>query len=208
MAGDLSRRFHFQDISLKARSANMASRRQIADAIAAVARTLGRVPTLVEFLPRGRISRHEILQQFATWNDAVEAAELEPRPRKTARRRKQLRGTHERIAYGNPINLHSLRHEPLNEQGVVLLFGILARDLGFVVEAIQTSFPDCEAKRQISPNRWERLRIEFEFESRNFEAHGHPVDGCDVIVCWRHNWPECPARLEVIELSSVVTKAL
>jgi hypothetical protein len=30
----------------------------------------------------------------------------------------------------------------------------------------------------------------------------HPLDGCDGIVCWINNWPECP--LEVIELRRVV----
>jgi hypothetical protein len=32
----------------------------------------------------------------------------------------------------------------------------------------------------------------------------HPLDGCDGIVCWINNWPECP--LEVIELKSVVER--
>jgi len=27
------------------------------------------------------------------------------------------------------------------------------------------------------------------------------VDGADVIVCWKHNWPGCP--LEVLELSTM-----
>ncbi len=40
----------------------------------------------------------------------------------------------------------------------------------------------------------ERVRIEFEYQSRNFHTHGHPVDGCDVIVCWEHNWPDLPSR--------------
>jgi len=25
-----------------------------------------------------------------------------------------------------------------------------------------------------------------------------------VIVCWVHNWPECPKKIEVIELSKVI----
>ena len=29
-------------------------------------------------------------------------------------------------------------------------------------------------------------------------------EACDLIVCWRHNWPECPENLEVLELSTVV----
>jgi hypothetical protein len=110
----------------------------------------------------------------------------------------------DRSTYGNPTHFRGLRHEPVNEQGVVLLFGMLAKELGYMVEAVQTGFPDCEAKRQIGPDRWQRVRIEFEFESRNFRDHGHPASGCDVIVCWCHNWDECPEDIEVVELSSVI----
>jgi hypothetical protein len=110
----------------------------------------------------------------------------------------------DRCTYGNPIDFPGLRHEPVNEQGVVLLFGMLAKDLGYVIEAAQHGFPDCEAKRQIGPERWQRVRIEFEFESRNFRDHGHPPTGCDVIVCWRHNWDECPENLEILELSNAI----
>ena len=109
-----------------------------------------------------------------------------------------------RATYGNPTNFLGLRHEPMNEQGVVLLFGMLAKDLGYTIEAVQKGFPDCEAMRQIAPERWQRVNIEFEFESRNFRDHGHPASGCDAIVCWRHNWDECPENIEVVELSSVI----
>lgn len=110
----------------------------------------------------------------------------------------------DRPTYGNPIDFRGLRHEPVNEQGVVFLFGMVAKELGYMVEAVQGAYPDCEAKRQIGPNNWQRARIEFEYESRNFRDHGHPCEGCDVIVCWRHNWPDCPESLEVVELSSVI----
>jgi hypothetical protein len=40
-----------------------------------------------------------------------------------------------------------LPREPVNEQGVVLLFGMLAKELGYMIEAAQMGFPDCEAKR-------------------------------------------------------------
>jgi len=110
----------------------------------------------------------------------------------------------DRPTYGNPMQLPNFRHEPVNEQGVVLLFGMLAKDLGYMIEAVQKGFPDCEAKRQIAPGRWRRVRIEFEFESRNFRDHGHPASGCDVIVCWRHNWDDCPKHIEILELSGVI----
>lgn len=109
-----------------------------------------------------------------------------------------------RPTYGNPTNFPGLRYVPVNELGVVLLFGMLAKDLGFLIEAVQTGFPDCEAMRQVAPERWQRVKIEFEFESKNFRDRGHHVDGCDVIVCWRHNWEKCPKHLEVLELSSVI----
>jgi len=109
-----------------------------------------------------------------------------------------------RFTYGNPIDFRGLRHEPVNQQGVVLLFGMLAKELGYLVESVQNIFPDCEAKRLVGPGRWQRVLIEFEFESRNFRDHGHPASGCDVIVCWRYNWSDCPSHLEVVELSSVI----
>ena len=187
----------------------MASKQQIVDSIAAVTRILGRAPTQVEFVSRAKISRHTVLKAFPTWNEAVRAAGLRPhraemQTKGTAKQRNWVRAAGKRATYGAHLDFSGLRHEPVNEQGVVLLFGMLAKKLGYVVQAIQTGFPDCEAKRRISPERWERVAIEFEFESRNFRDHGHPVDGCDVIVCWRHNWDECPAHLEVVELSSAI----
>ena len=109
-----------------------------------------------------------------------------------------------RPTYGNPIDFRGLRHEPVNEAGVVFLFGMVARELGYFVEAIQADFPDCEAKRQVDAGKWQRVRIEFEFESRNFRDHGHPPDDCDVLVCWRHNWDECPESIEILELKSII----
>jgi len=270
----------------------MSARQHILDSIAAIARGLGRAPSLSEFVSLSGITDYHVLQCFPSWNDAVRVAGLRPftlnvrledsellrdwgetvrRNRKIPSRRTYRRegqydtrtverrfgpwsslpgvfrnfahnkpewadvvallpvpaSKHEhgsnhdsaspilpkktrhvplkdRATYGNPTHFRGLRHEPVNEQGVVLLFGMLAKELGYVIEAVQTGFPDCEAKRQIAPERWQRVHIEFEFESRNFRDHGHPSTGCDVIVCWRHNWDECPENIEVVELSSVI----
>jgi hypothetical protein len=108
--------------------------------------------------------------------------------------------------YGPFINFRGLQHEPINEQGVVFLFGMVAFELGYVVESVATGFPDCEAKRRLKgpSETWERVCIEFEFESRSFRDHGHNPKRCDLIVCWKHNWPECP--LEVLELSKATSE--
>jgi hypothetical protein len=95
-----------------------------------------------------------------------------------------------------------LIHGPVNEAGVIYLFGTMAERLGYVVTRIQKEFPDCEAMRLVGDELWQRVLIEFEYESRNFLKHLHDVNGCDVIVCWKHNWMECP--LEVVELRNLV----
>ena len=102
----------------------------------------------------------------------------------------------DRPVYGRPMMDMALGLAPTNEMGVVFLFGTLAKELGFMVIRLQSEFPDCEAFREVEPGRWQWVRIEFEYESRNFLAHGHRLEGCDLIVCWKHNWEGCP--LEVL----------
>jgi len=106
--------------------------------------------------------------------------------------------------FGPPISFRGLRHAPINEQGVVFLFGMISYELGFIVEAVHSSFPDCEAKRKIDREgrRWQRVLIEFEYRSKSFLEHGHDPTKCDLIVCWEHNWPECP--IDVVELRSTI----
>jgi hypothetical protein len=88
---------------------------------------------------------------------------------------------------------------------VVFAFGMLAKELGFVILHMQTAYPDCLALRWVSQNEWRLVRIEIEFQSINFVKHKHDLAGCDLIVCWEDNWPECP--VEVLELRKVVMGA-
>jgi hypothetical protein len=108
----------------------------------------------------------------------------------------------DRPVYGPLMNPSPLAHGPTNEMGVLFLFGTVAAQLGFVVTWIRSEFPDCEAMILVGPEKWQRIRIEFEYESRNFLKHMHDAKECDLIVCWKHNWPECP--VEVLELSKVI----
>jgi hypothetical protein len=107
-----------------------------------------------------------------------------------------------RRKYGPTIEFRGLRQAPTTELGVVFLFGMLAEELGFAVEGIQSGFPDCDAKLRRSDGSYEGVRIEFEYNSKSFQRHGHNAGDCDLIVCWTHDWPNCPVG--VIELSSLV----
>ena len=119
--------------------------------------------------------------------------------------KKQWKGTTGN-KYGSFLNFRGLQHAPINEQGVVFLFGMVCLELGFIVEAVQSGFPDCEAKRRIDSKKdhWERVRIEFEYRSSNFREHGHNPTKCDLIVCWEHDWKDCP--IEVVELKKVLSE--
>ncbi len=158
--------------------------------------------SLGAFSKRGR-NWTEMLEAFRAWTarcapDFPHMAELESRIDRATLRKRPRAGdrvaaapwpAHDGRVLGGRIDLPGLAHAPTNE-------------LGFVVEAIGQGFPDCEAKRRIGAGRWQRVRIEFEFQSRNFRAHGHDAALCDLIVCWDDNWPDCP--IEVIELGRAV----
>jgi hypothetical protein len=92
-----------------------------------------------------------------------------------------------------------LTYAPTNELGVVYMFASIAKKLQFRIEAIHPSFPDCIAYRRIG-NQERRMRIEFEYQSRNFVTHGHSTRKCDAIVCWHHNWFSAPKHIEIFEL--------
>lgn len=102
---------------------------------------------------------------------------------------------------GDLINFRGLVYSPINENGVVFLFGRVIDDLHMYIEEIKPGFPDCVARR-FTGKGWERVTIEFEFNSASFKTHGHSPDDCDLIVCWEHDWKNCP--LEVIELRSEI----
>jgi len=109
-----------------------------------------------------------------------------------------------KVQFGEPINFRGLRFAPINEQGVVYVFGMISHELGFLIESIRTDYPDCEGKRCVDPKRqrWEHVLIEFEYQSSNFREHGHDLEGCDLIVCWIHDWKGCP--IEVLELKAQI----
>ena len=104
----------------------------------------------------------------------------------------------DRPVYGRLLRPSPLVCAPVNEAGVIFLFGAMAEQMGFQMLRIQAGFPDGEALRTMAENRLQRVKIEFEFESRNFLHHNHDAALCDLIICWEDNWPEAP--VEVIEL--------
>jgi len=106
---------------------------------------------------------------------------------------------------GEPINFRGMVYAPMNEAGVILLFSKVMEDLGIIYESSPSrSFPDMIARRKEGGGEggWAKRYIEFEYKSSHFKAHNHDPDKCDIVVCWIHDWTDCP--IEVIELKELV----
>lgn len=194
-----------------------------------VAIELGAVPTWAMFAARAKVSADVVrrrfgglqgtLKRYRTWLEGHEPGsplldqlqskskhELPIPPAAPTNAGQAVWTKGAGTMFGPPIDFRGLRHAPINEQGVVFLFGMVSYEIGFIVEAVHAAYPDCEAKRCVDRRneRWQRVRIEFEFYSSNFRDHGHDPSGCDVIVCWEHDWPDCP--LEVVELRRLINE--
>jgi len=108
------------------------------------------------------------------------------------------------IQFGDTLNFRNFRHEPISEKGVLVLFGMVAKELGFIIDLVQDPCPDCMGMRRTNNGKWVPVNIEFELKSRNFTGHTHEVEKVDLIVCWKHNWKDCP--IEVLELKAEIKK--
>jgi hypothetical protein len=113
-----------------------------------------------------------------------------------------MRNGKKRSVVGDPINFRGMVYAPIHEAGVVYLFGMIAVELGFLIEQVKTEFPDCTARRRSAGRGFEEVAIEFEYNSRSFLAHQHDPALCDLIVCWEHDWRDSP--IEVLELRKLV----
>ena len=200
---------------------------------AEVVRAFKKIPTVWEYERRSKYSSRPLMRCAGSWNmvgermklyaeehgldgdfrDVLELVELQPGGGRGGAAVSSTgvsaevaaeRWKDDRPTYGALIAAWGHVYGPTNEGGVISLFGAMALSLGFLILKIQTEFPDCEALRVAGKDRNRPVKIEFELESRNFLRHGHDPAKCDIIVCWEHNWPECP--LEVIELKKAVSK--
>ena len=196
---------------------------------AGVARRVGKLPGLVEYSRESRYSVGPLLTRFGGWTEVprgmlqfvrekglenewgdvlkmLEAHEDRKRCADKSSNTAIAKCNRERPLYGAPLTPLGLIHAPTNEMGVVYLCGVLSGHLGLVVTRMQPEFPDCEVMQEVENGKWQRRDAEFEHESRNFLIHKHDPHNCDMIICWVHNWPECPEWIEVVELSREIRR--
>jgi hypothetical protein len=193
----------------------------LADDFLAAAIELGRLPTLRQTVRRSHFSLNSFSRKFGGWDEfkreaipflLTERTGVDP----TLRDLMQQEADRLRLpsadvdvrplAAGQTLNFRAFAYAPTYEQDVVALFSTVAEELGFEILQTRQAFPDCIARRRINQRRrrYQDCRIEFELRSRDFVAHNHPPEGCDLIVCWDHNWSGCP--LEVLELKAAIRR--
>ncbi len=190
--------------------------------IKATAKALGRKSlSIKEFQRATGVQASTVKKRFVTWNAAIRRAGLVPTEARKKIRDDPLDSIYRRarhrppkgqvasqaLGLGRPVGDEVLMFEPQSELGLVLCFGVMAQELGFRVLRVDGNFPDMIAWRRLpQTERWEQVRVEFELRSREYLRHGHALPGgegapADLIVCWEHNWPECP--IEVLEIRNL-----
>ncbi|MGD0077126.1 MAG: hypothetical protein ABSB91_00710 [Sedimentisphaerales bacterium] len=73
-----------------------------------------------------------------------------------------------------------LKFVPSNEYETLVLFALLANELGFEILRVQSNFPD-----GILRKKGKEILVEFEFLSSNYLQHCHPLDFDGICICWR-----------------------
>ncbi|NLI16704.1 MAG: hypothetical protein GX409_10515 [candidate division Zixibacteria bacterium] len=111
---------------------------------------------------------------------------------------------------GELVGKRGIVYAPINRAGVLLIFSRLLDEFEMLVEETAEDCSYIIARRRVDTgqpgsNRWERVRIALAYESLEMQPANKTdtdFDGtADLLICWQHNWPECP--LETFELRSI-----
>lgn len=183
-------------------------------------RSIGRIPSIHELARRSRFGKNTFSRKLGSYtafkHKAIEVAiatsmlseneqsllneQIGTIPLKQDP--ESLRSNAHPHHQGRSLNFRAFAYAPTYENEVVSLFSVVADELGFEIVCQRPAFPDCEARRLVDKGRqrYKKCLIEFELRSSDFKRHGHPPSGCDLVICWTHDWNECP--VPVLELSS------
>jgi hypothetical protein len=195
--------------------------KELANEFYEVAKRLSYIPSLNQMVHRGKFSERTYTRKFKKYStfkaivskyivdeqlckdkNIIHLFEIEAKNIKSDTPIQEIRPHYE----GKTLNFRHFAYTPTYENEVVSIFSAVAGELGFEIITIRDAFPDCKARRksQNFRNRMQDCLIEFEFKSSDFVKHKHPIDGCNLVICWEHDWLECP--IEVLNLKTEINK--
>lgn len=93
-----------------------------------------------------------------------------------------------------------------SENMVIFGFGMIYKQIKLYGILIKDEHKrDLDAVAYLDPKAEKQITIEFELNSKSFIDHD--PQKCDLLICWKHNWKECPDNIDVIELKYLWEKA-
>jgi len=98
-----------------------------------------------------------------------------------------------------------LEESPVNEQGVVLLFGKIHFAIGFPsIIKVQQDFPDCKAYSIRVRGQRHRANIEFKYKSSSYYRSKRSAeqweDKVNYLVCWEHDCKSFNQKIKFVQV--------
>ncbi len=175
---------------------NSYSKEKVVKEIIKIANEIGMLPSGPVFQAKSIMSTGPVKRIFGSWVEALDyinkncseklSFKIEKKIDKITKEKKELLGL------ASP-----LKYKPRNEQETIILFCLLAKELGYSILKAQTEFPDL-----LLEYSGKEIQAEFEFLSSNYQKHGHSINDKIICVCWRKD--KNIDGLTIIDLESVV----
>ena len=103
---------------------------------------------------------------------------------------------------GMLVEIRDLKEDLFESEDMVIFYsGVIYKYLnlyGIVIKDEKKG--ELDAIAYLDPQAKKGITVEFELYSSNFVKHKHDPSKCDLIICWKHDWKECPNNIDVIEL--------
>ena len=118
---------------------------------------LGKRVSPMDMDSKGAFSSSTYIKRWGSWKN-VWSCYLDSPYVISAHKQQEIIETHksDKHYFGDVIDMPGLLHAPVNELGVIYLFALLSKRLGYSIEGIQSPFPDAVEKRKLSgQKRWE-----------------------------------------------------
>ncbi len=112
-----------------------------------------------------------------------------------------------RNPFKGKADFEGIARAPITEQEVIVLFSKISALLRMKIEAVGSRFPDALIRTKCR-GKWITQKCEFEKNSLDFLSHGHDGKGCDMIICWKHDWKRKPRHIRVVELRRELQKLI
>lgn len=104
------------------------------------------------------------------------------------------------------ISFRGIKSAPVDVKGVIFIFGMICEELSFIIETFNTEKPYFEGKRSLdgSGKKMQDVKIGVYHKSHDLKTKSESTTDYDIIICWEHDWNDCP--VEVLELKAVIKK--